>query len=66
MALAKICDRCGKYYRYYPEGNKERYNVIRKCKIGKDGGLLYSSDIIDLCPECMDEFNNFMINVRNV
>ena len=66
MAMAKICDRCGKYYRHYSEVNKSLYNGIRKTKTCQNGSLDYVGEIIDLCPECMDEFNNFMINVQNV
>ena len=66
MGMAKICDRCGKYYRHYPDGNKEQYNGIGKTLTNQNGNLDYVGKIIDLCPECMDEFNNFMINVRNV
>ena len=32
MSLAKKCDRCGKFYKHYPDGNKWQWNAIRKFK----------------------------------
>lgn len=61
MALAKKCDRCGKLYEYYPNGNKLKTNAIRKCMVLSDGYLSYSENIHDLCSECMKAFDEFMI-----
>lgn len=49
MSLAKKCDRCGKLYEPYSTGE----NSIR---------LIRNYKILDLCPECMKAFNEFMID----
>lgn len=61
MALAKKCNRCGKYYDPYPAGNRNRCNGIRKCFILDNGTVSYNNDAIDLCEECMKAFDEFMI-----
>ena len=62
MAMAKKCDRCGKLYEHYPNptGNKLQYNAIREIQRNVIGNTINSSYIIDLCPECMSEFDKFM------
>lgn len=61
MALAKKCDRCGKLYEHYPIGKKFQANAIRRCYMLDDGRLSSNDKIIDLCPECMKAFDEFMI-----
>ena len=61
MALAKKCNRCGKYYDPYPNLNSNQCNGIRKCFICDNGTVRYNNDAIDLCQECMDAFDDFMI-----
>lgn len=62
MAMAKKCDRCGKLYEHYPKGNKAQSNAIRKIQRDALGGTVnaYSEWVMDLCPECMNEFEKFM------
>lgn len=62
MALAKKCDRCGKLYEHYPMGNKTQWNAIRKIQRNTVGDTVNGAytPTIDLCPECMNEFEKFM------
>lgn len=60
MAMTKKCDRCRKLYEYYPTGKKLQFNSIRKIQRNAIGNTIYYSDAIDLCPECMGEFEKFM------
>ena len=62
MSLAKKCDRCGKFYEHYPKGNKTQSNAIRKIQIDAFGGTMndYNEWMMDLCQECMNEFEKFM------
>ena len=61
MALAKKCDRCGKLYEHYPAGKKSQANAIRRvCKYAS-GYMDRQDDALDLCPECMSAFDEFMI-----
>ena len=62
MALAKKCDRCGKLYEHYPTGSKPQYNAIRRLYKTENGGITSVGESIDLCPECMEAFDKFMIN----
>ena len=62
MAMAKKCDRCGKLYEHYPKGNKSQSNAIRRIQRDAFGGTMNAYDewTMDLCPECMSEFDEFM------
>ena len=61
MAIAKKCDRCGKFYEHYPIGNiPGEYNAIEKVRLGKYGAVEYRSSDMDLCPDCMYSFVKFM------
>ena len=61
MALAKKCDRCGKFYEHYPVGNiPGEYNALGKVRLGKNGAVEYRSSDMDLCPDCMYSFIKFM------
>ena len=66
MALAKKCDRCGKFYDHYPRGNKTQSNAIRKIQKDAAGGTAEACAnwVIDLCPECMDSFENWLKNIE--
>ena len=61
MAIARKCDRCGKLYEYYPQGNKSQCNGVQRIYITITGGY-DSGKPCDLCPECMTAFDEFMIN----
>lgn len=65
MAIARKCDRCGKFYEYYPKGNKVEYNGVQRIYRHKNGNLGYEVTY-DFCPECMDAFDKFMINSKFV
>lgn len=66
MALAKKCDRCGKFYEYYPVGNRPgEYNAVAKVRRGSNGGTEYTSKPLDLCPDCMELLEIF-INGLNI
>ncbi len=61
MAIAKKCDRCGKFYEHYPIGNiPGEYNALEKVRLGKNGAVEYRSSDMDLCPDCMYSFVKFM------
>ena len=64
MALAKKCDRCGKFYEHYPKGNKSQSNAIRKVQKDDTGGTVnaFANWVIDLCPECMNSFEKWLKN----
>ena len=64
MALAKKCDRCGKLYEHYPNGKKFQANAIRRCYMLDDGCLSSHDKIIDLCPECMEAFDESIVTGR--
>lgn len=59
MAIARKCDRCGKYYDHYDEST----NAIRSLRKGENGEILKQNPEIDLCLDCMVEFNQFMTKV---
>lgn len=53
MSLAKICDRCGKYYKVYNEKKDENHtNGFILANIDKYGKY-YSHSPIDLCMESL-------------
>ena len=41
-------------------GNKIQWNAIQKIQRHAIGNTINSSYAIDLCPECMNEFEKFM------
>ena len=66
MALAKKCDRCGKFYEHYPVGNRPgEYNAVAKVRRGSNGGTEYTSKPLDLCSDCMELLEIF-INGSNI
>lgn len=61
MALANKCDRCGKLYEYYPLGDAPGIcNSIARLRKNDIGQVVWSQKNIDLCPECMKAFNEFL------
>lgn len=59
MALAKRCDRCGKFYEYYITTDK--VNAVGLFKISQNGNIWAPDKSgYDLCPECLREFEDFM------
>ena len=59
MAIARKCDRCGKYY---DENKKYRYNLVMGTVIGLRFETLegFNSSRIDLCDECLGKIKNFL------
>ena len=59
MAIARKCDRCGKYY---DENKKDRYNLVMGTVIGLRFETLegFNSSRIDLCDECLGKIKNFL------
>ena len=62
MALAKKCSRCKKYYDHYPTGDKKQWNGVLRIHVDKTGVRTDWHMDLDFCPECMSEFDKFMIN----
>ena len=61
MAIAKKCDRCGKYYDLYNTCNGEGPNTIKLYRKDEYG----NSDIIDtfdLCPDCCETICKLVTN----
>nr|DAH20445.1 MAG TPA: hypothetical protein [Bacteriophage sp.] len=59
MSLAKLCDRCGKYYKVYNEKNDKKHtNGFVLLNIDKHGKY-FSHSPIDLCPKCMESLINW-------
>lgn len=66
MAIAKKCDRCGKFYEHYPVGNAPgEYNAIEKLRLGKNRAVEYRGSDIDLCQDCMNAFVIFMKGIKS-
>jgi hypothetical protein len=64
MACAKKCDRCGKLYEQYNLLNsKKNPNGIMTLNLDAQRRY-YGHDAMDLCPECMKEFLEWMEEVK--
>lgn len=61
MAIARKCDRCGKFYDHYSKGVNTLYNGAQRMHRDLGGSFGYEKSF-DLCPECMDAFDEFMID----
>lgn len=62
LAMARMCDRCGKLYEYYPKNNKPQYNALLPIRRDSVGNVMDIGLAMDLCPKCMDAFKKFMTN----
>ena len=60
LAMARMCDRCGKLYEHYPKNNEPRYNALRPIRRDAVGNVINIGITMDLCPKCMDAFEKFM------
>ena len=61
MALAKKCDRCGKFYEQYTAVNQTGvYNAVSKIRRFPNGTIGSFDTAIDLCPDCMAAFEKFI------
>ncbi len=59
MAIAKRCDRCGKFYEYY--STDDNANAVGLCLINKIGDAwIVKKSVYDLCPECLLAFDAFI------
>lgn len=67
MAFSKKCDRCGDFYDCYPEdryGQDICVNGVLPVSISnEEKSKYYHFDLIDLCPDCMKEFADW-INIK--
>lgn len=64
MANAKRCDRCKRFYENYNEEKDEKkINSIIPANVSDDRRY-WAHNIIELCPECMDEFSHWMNKVE--
>lgn len=62
MAIAKKCDRCGKFHdTYNSEEDSKKINSIIPANANYKNQY-YSHKIINLCPNCMYEFKNWLTN----
>ena len=60
MALAKKCDRCGKFYDGYNlVKNYKNINGIMTLNIDEQGHD-YTHKPLDLCPRCKDSFEKWL------
>ena len=60
MADAKKCDRCGSFYDITYFEDTLYANELTLCKVGK---RMYD---VELCPECSEEFDNFMSGIATI
>ena len=60
MAIAKMCDRCGKFYEMYNTKNDpDKINGIMTLNLD-ESEKYYSQTQFDLCPECKDSFEKWL------
>ena len=65
MANAKKCDRCGKFYDEYNTcRNNKKPNGIQVISLDTNHKY-FEYALIDLCPECMDQFQEWLKPVGN-
>lgn len=59
MAIAKKCDRCGKFYEVYNK-KEDNININKIMSFNIYCNTNYFNNVpIDLCPECKDSFNSW-------
>lgn len=65
MAIAKKCDRCGKFHEYYAGNmefkNSEKANGVKLFDMDLDN-TYWSRKSYDLCPDCMRKLEAFIKN----
>ena len=60
MALAKKCDRCGKFYDEYNFAKDDKnINGIMTLNLDEHDDY-YAHDPLDLCPSCKDSFEKWL------
>ncbi len=62
MAMARKCDRCGKFYEDYIPENKDNpkyINGLSTVSINKERKF-YNVDLVDLCEDCLKEFADWV------
>lgn len=59
MSLAKKCDRCGKFYEFYKIKGNNDFNGVATIEILNNRNY-HSKDILDLCSECRDSFDEWL------
>lgn len=68
MAVARKCDRCGKYYDEY--GNRDAFHRSYVCGIAfvdKKRDKSYSGtdeNGFDLCPDCLESVRRFVLEYK--
>lgn len=67
MANAKKCDRCGRLYEFYDaDVSGYKVNAVSLVHRYSHGGSGYDTRLVaDLCPKCMDEFTNWILEKEN-
>lgn len=65
MALARKCDRCGRFYEYYPSGDPFGvWNGIQLIRKSVNDSRIISQDGMDLCCYCMNDLQKFLRNTN--
>ncbi|MGO5579235.1 hypothetical protein ACTP1G_00770 [Streptococcus milleri] len=60
MAIAKKCDRCGKFHEIYNK-NDDSSNINSLVTANADEyNKRYNQKLINLCPDCKDSFLNWL------
>lgn len=60
MAIAKKCDRCGKFHEIYNK-NDDSSNINSLITANADEyNKHYNQKLINLCPDCKDSFLNWL------
>ena len=60
---AKKCDRCGELYEEYNHKSPNKPNSIKTLSENVNGNYCLV-DIYDLCPECMEQLNQWLKNEK--
>lgn len=64
MARARKCDRCGNLYETYNTKNdKTKINGLITINLD-DNQKYFGHGAMDLCPDCMREFQNWLNEVK--
>lgn len=61
MALAKKCDRCGKFHDHYEHNILGiNANAVTLIRINDVNNHITSSQMYNLCPQCLEDFETFI------